>query len=274
MAHRLRRTMLYLLILIPIGYLGIGIYLYFCQDSLIFFPSRIPTSQMLPQAEAEGFEPWLNADGECIGWQSKEGSPEDVLLVFHGNGGVALDGRWYRERARSAGNWKTFLMEYPGYGNRDGIPSEKSFTEAGVEALDLLAQMPGRRIWMLGGSLGSGTASATVARRPDKVAGLLLVTPFNSLVATAAHHYPWFQISLFLRTRFDSEKNLSGYSGPVAFLVSANDTTVPATLGRKLYDGYAGRKRLWIDPEGDHDVSGLENARWPEIVAWLQTGAH
>ena len=58
----------------------------------------------------------------------------------------------------------------------------------------------------------------------------------------------------------------------MAFFLSANDTTVPAALGRKLYEGYGGRKRLWIDPEGNHDVSGLLDKEWAEIARWLAGG--
>src|SRR5690606_14790649 len=108
---------------------------------------------------------------------------------------------------------------------------------------------------------------------PGQIAGLILVTPFDSLVGAAAFHYPWLPVSLFLKTRFDSVKNLAAYPGPVAFLLSEQDTTTPVVLGKKLYDSYPGRKRLWVDPEGDHDVSSLQDAEWPRIVEWLQGGA-
>lgn len=271
MARRLRSLMIYLL-LIPIGFLVIGTILYFQQDSMIFFPVRVPMSELQPKAEAAGFESWLNKRGEFLGWQSKDGNPENALLVMHGNGGVAVDCAWYRERARHAsGDWKTYLLEYPGYGNREGKCSEKSFTAAGMEAVDELAA-PGRKVWVLGFSLGSGVAAATARERPDKIAGLLMMVPFNSIAGMAAFRYPWLPPKLlFLKTHFDSEKNLASYSGPVAFVIAARDRTVPPGMGKKLYEGYKGPKRMWIDPEGDHDVSAIEAAHWPEIVSWLSS---
>ncbi len=262
--------MIYFLLL-PIGYLVICAILYFQQDNMVFLPSRYSFAQLEERANAEGFAPWMNVRGERIGWQSKLGNSENVLLVFNGNGGCALDRSYYREYGRgSSGDWKTFLLEYPGYGSREGRPSEEALTEAALEAVDALAATPGRKIWVLGESLGSGTACVAVKARPENIAGLLLVTPFNSLVAAAARHYPWLPVSFLLRTRFDSEKNLANYPGPVAFFLGAKDVTVPAALGQKLYDGYSGRKRLWVDPEGNHDVSGLLEAQWPEIAGWLE----
>lgn len=263
-----------IILLIPVfaifGYMAVGGVLYFGQDALVFAAARQPVPQMEARARAEGFEPWFNAAGMPIGWQSVDGDPQEVLLVFHGNGGHALmDTVFHRICRKHAQNWKLFLMEYPGYGNREGEPSEESLTRAGVEAVDLLASQPGRRIRLLGYSLGSGVACATVRERPGKIAALFLLTPFNSLVETAAFHYPWVPVSSFLKTRFDSEKNLAGYPGPVCFIVATKDTVVPAVLGQKLYDGYAGRKRLWIEPERDHDATGVLDAEWTEIVGWM-----
>lgn len=266
------RSLMTLLLLIPIGYLAICAILYFVQDRMVFLPSRNTAEQLDERSKKRGFEPWLNAKGERIGWQSVKGSTDNVLLVFNGNGGCAIDRAYYREYCEeSPGDWKTYLLEYPGYGTRDGAPSEKSVTAAAVEAIDTLAT-PGRKIWLLGESLGSGTACAAIKARGEKIAGLMLVTPFNSVVAAAAGRYPWLPISLLLRTRFESDKNLARYPGPVAILLAAKDTTVPAALGQKLYDGYEGRKRLWIEPEGNHDVSPLLDTEWPRIVEWLQAG--
>lgn len=271
MARRLLRLMIYLLLLLPLGYLVLSGFLYFRQDEMVFHPTRYSLEESKNRAAAEGFAPWRNAAGDLIGWQSLDGNPAEVLLVLHGNGGSALSRTHYREACRNhPGDWKTFILEYPGYGSRDGQPSESALTAAACEAVDVLAAEPGRTIWLLGESLGTGTASATVRERPDAIAGVILVTPFNSLTATAAYHHPWFPVQYFLRTRFASDENLADYPGPVAFLLGAKDETVPATLGRKLFEGYHGRKRLWVDPEGTHDLSAFREAKWPEIVDWLQ----
>ncbi|CAN5757430.1 alpha/beta hydrolase [soil metagenome] len=268
---RWRRYLLAAVAVLVVAYLVVGACLYFQQDQLIFMPKRLPLAQMQERAAALQFEPWMNAQGEQIGWQSEAGDPNNVILVFSGQGANAFSQSGIRVFcSHHSSNWKTFLMEYPGYANREGKPSEASFTAAGVEAVDTLAAVPGRKIWLLGQSLGSGVACATVRERGDKIAGLLLLTPFNSLVATASSYYPLLPISPILRTRFDSDKNLANYPGPVAIFVSGRDTTIPPALSQQLYDGYHGRKRLWLDPESDHDVGSLLRQKWGEIVNWLQ----
>ncbi|HRJ73188.1 MAG TPA: alpha/beta hydrolase, partial [Terrimicrobiaceae bacterium] len=162
------KSLVNFLLIVPLGYLVACAVLYFRQDSMIFVPDRGTEAEQDPLADAEGFEPWTNARGERIGWKSRDGDDANVLLVFSGNGGYALRRTYYREFCRkNAGNWRTFLLEYPGYGFRPGQPSESSLTAAAVEALDGLSASPGRKIRVLGVSLGSGVACAAVSRRPQ-----------------------------------------------------------------------------------------------------------
>ncbi len=267
------KSLMNVLLVVPLGYLVICAVLYFRQDRMIFVPDSGTEAEQDPLADAEGFEPWINAKGERIGWKSRDGDEANVLLVLSGNGGCAINRTYYRGYCRgNPGNWKTFLLEYPGYGIRPGTPSEPALTAAAVDALDLLSDVPGREIRVLGVSLGSGVACAVAARRPQAISGLILETPFNSLVAAAQGRYPWLPVAVLSRTRFASDENLRHFPGPVAFIVGERDTTVPAALGRKLYEGYPGRKKLWSAPDADHDVSDFLQAEWNQILAWLEGG--
>lgn len=268
-----RSSIVALLLLIPIGYLAICALLYFGQDSLVFVPTRGTAAALDEVAKKKDFLPWTNAAGQRIGWKSAGGDPNNALLIFNGNGGNALMRTYYQEYTAKDGNWKVFLLEYPGYGAREGQSSEKSLTAAALEAFDLLAAVPNRKVWILGESLGSGVACAVAAQRASRVAGLILVTPYDRLTSVGQGHYPWLPVTWLLRTRFDSIKNLQNYPGPVAIAVAGADTVVPPERARGLYDNYPGRKRLWSVPHVNHDVSGfLDQGGWQEIVQWLQAG--
>ncbi len=269
-----RRQLITVPLLLIGGYLAICAVLYFRQDSLVFFPRHASMSELEATARSVGFEPWTNADGDRIGWRSRDGDPTNVLLICHGNGGFALHRNYFAYANRAADGSarpQTYLLEYPGYGAREGSPSEASLTAAAVEAIDTLAaKAPAPRITLLGQSLGSGVASAAAARRPAPIAAIILITPFNSLVGAAHDHYPWVPVPWLLRTRFDSETNLAAFPGPIAFIVAEQDRTVPARLGQQLYDGYPGTKRLWLIPDAHHNDTDRLLADWPEVWTWLQ----
>ena len=75
-----------------------------------------------------------------------------------------------------------------------------------------------------------------------------------------------------LRERFPAEDYLRDYHGPLAVLVAGRDTVVPEKFGRRLYDGYAGPKRLWEFPNANHDSLMVQPPEvWKQIVAFWKT---
>lgn len=264
--------MINLLLVVPLGYLGVLAVLYFNQDNMVFLP-KTDTEENLDRIAAEkGFAPWKNAKGERIGWQSLKGDESKALLICNGNAGYALGRAYYRPYLKEQGYTpRVYILEYPGYGVRPGPANEKNLTAAAVDAFDTLASVPGREIQVLGESLGSGVASALAAQRPDKIAGLILVTPYDSLTNAASSHYPWLPISLLLRTRFDSTENLKKYPGPVAIIVGEGDRTVPTRLGLKLYEDYQGRKKMWLVPGAGHNCSEFIGSQWSQVDGFLRS---
>ncbi|MFA7343638.1 MAG: alpha/beta fold hydrolase [Terrimicrobiaceae bacterium] len=101
------------------------------------------------------------------------------------------------------------------------------------------------RLVVVGESLGTGVAAQAAKMRPDKVRGIILITPFESMVSAAAHHYPWLPVRLLLLDRFDSPAALKKFPGPVAIIVADADDTTPPDGARRLFAALAGPKKLW-----------------------------
>ncbi len=238
------------------SYLGIVLYLAGCQRSLLYYPARDSSDKLRAQAARIGMEPWHNHQGEIIGWKTSGDATADAWLVMHGNGGYALHREYILPALQQAYRGQPvsiYLLEYPGYGARKGKPSEKSLTAAANEALALLTST-NRRIFVVGESLGSGVASRLAGDHPDQVAGVLLITPFASLVEVASFHYPLMPVSWLLRDRFASAEALTRYHGPVFILLAEFDEVVPARFGQKLYDHYHGPKRVFQQDGRNHNT--------------------
>jgi pimeloyl-ACP methyl ester carboxylesterase len=242
------------------------------QRSLIYFPTRASEQDLLSEAAGQGLGPWRDDSGALIGWQAGEGHVGRRMLVFHGNAGYALHRSYFVDGfGEPDGGWRVYLFEYPGYGARAGSPSERDIKSAASRALQQLLDEDPHPVYLLGESLGSGVASYLAGEFPQQVAGLLLVTPFTSLVDVAAYHYAWLPVGSLMRDRYDSVAALSRYGGPVAFLLAGRDEIVPAQLGRQLYNGYTGPKLLRVEPGAGHNSLPLHAGAgwWREVSAFL-----
>lgn len=257
--------------LAAIVYFGLALFLAVAQRRMMYFPLRCSEAEVLRFAAREGLLPWRNEAGELIGWQPANAQAQgNALLLFHGNAGFAAH-RSYFVQGFSP-EWTVYLFEYPSYGARPGSPSEARFVSAAESAFLQLGRERAGRIFLGGESLGGGVACHLAAKHPDRVAGLFLATPFSSLTDVARHHYPFFPVRWLMRDRYDCARLLKKYSGPLAVLLAGQDEVVPAHLGRKLFEGYTGPKRLWVQEAATHNTLDYTPARpwWREVIRFLE----
>ncbi len=259
-----------------LAWLGLVVLVATNQRSMIYFPQQAELSALEPQAREAGWQPWRDSQGNYLGWSRPAPGPgpaRAALVILHGNGDMALPRTALYGPLLDAASWGSSLdlhvLEYPGYGARPGEPSEQALVQAAAEALDTLPS--GQPVILLGESLGTGVASLAAASRPEQVSGLLLVTPFDSLVSAAAHHYPFLPVGWILRDRFDSAGALQGFRGPVAILLAGQDEVVPAELGRRLHEGLPGPKMLReVASAGHNNVAPqFPPEGWREMLNFL-----
>lgn len=242
------------------------------QRSLLYFPTRDSESALLAVARSAGLQPWRDGTGAIIGWKSatRAQPAANRLVVFHGNAGYALNRTYYVEgfeQLDAGRTWEVYLFEYPGYGARPGELGEASFNAAALAAIRTLAEADARPISVLGESIGSGPACFLAKAEPQRISGVVLITPFRRLLDVAAHHYPFLPVRLILRDRWDNATALADFRGRLAVRLAGEDEIIPTAHGRQLFDGFAGPKRLWIEPDSNHN--GLDYR--PGHPIWRET---
>lgn len=256
-------------------WLGLLLYLALAQRSMIYFPSHLDEAAAAAIAAEQGLEPWRDGARRVIGLKklapSADRRPRAAVLVVHGNGGQAVHRRNYAKLPQAAPGraLSVYLLEYPGYGARDGTPSQDALIAAAREAVALIpADEP---LIVLGESLGTGVAAALAAAAPERVTGLLLVTPFDSLASVAQHHYPLLPVRWIMRDRYPAAEWLVDYRGPAVFLLAGADDVVPAKFGETLFDGYTGPKsKMVVEAAGHNDVTELLTTdQWREALGFV-----
>lgn len=214
------------------------------QRKVIYYPSH--------HTDTNGLEPWI-VDGNTIGYARTVKNPVNVWLFIHGNGGQAAD-RAYALQCFSTSD-SVFILEYPGYGNRNGLPGRESFDAAAEAAYrELRRSYPNVPLCVVGESIGSGPASslAGMQRQPDKI---VLVVPFDTLASVAKDHFPLIPVKLLLLDRWDNIEALGGYSGKLEIYGAIDDKIIPISHARALATAFP-RALLHEIPGGHND--------WPQ----------
>lgn len=251
--------------------IGLPLVVFLAQDALIFHPQSISGAR---RAEIAQRHPRVTsvflptADGTRVhAWHVGSGSP--LLLYFGGN---AEEVSWMIEAALAeAPGTSWLLMDYRGYGQSEGSPSEKALVADALALYDYAARLPGvdgKRIFAFGRSLGSGPAVALAAERP--LAGLVLVTPFDSLVAVAKRYYWFLPVDWMLKHRFDSIALAPRLKTPLLCLIAERDEVIPAAHAERLYESWGGPKRKVLLPGANHNTTDSAPQFWPAIREFLQ----
>jgi len=242
--------------------------LYFLQDRLIFFPQRLDdayraeTAARFPAAQ----EIFIDAtDGTRLhAWHV--GSGPDLVLYFGGNAeevSTMLESTGVRTPGVS---W--LLTDYRGYGASGGSPSEKNLVSDALRWHQYAThELHAKRVFAFGRSLGSGVAVALAARRP--LAGVILVTPFDSLLAVAKRHYPYLPVQWLLRHRFDSIALAPGLGTPMLCLIAGSDELIPPAHAERLFGAWKGPKRKLVLAGAPHNDTDAAPEFWPAVERFL-----
>jgi len=253
-------------------YLAVCVVVAIFQRRLLYLPPVYTSEQVEQLARTARLERWMVPSGQAIGMKrlSSQQPAAGRVLIIYGNGSCATACAHYADVIQDVAAFDVFIVEYPGYADRPGSPNQKSLFRAADEAFQLLAT--NKPVYLVGESLGTGVAAFLAGTHPDQIAGVVLFAPYNRLADAAQYHYPILPVHLMLLDRFPSEDYLRNYHGPVGVLVAGKDQVVPEKLGRRLYNGYAGPKRLWEFPLDDHGtvMERLPNV-WKEIITFLQS---
>ena len=255
--------------------IGLPVFLYFYQEKMLFFPTP-PVGGVQRPARGEVEEVRLaTADGvQLNGWfvrsDADHGSGGVPLVIYFG--GNAEDLSWLVGIADRFGGHSLLLVNYRGYGGSGGRPGESALFADALLAYDYAIQHWGldrSRIVAMGRSLGSGVAVHLAARRP--LAGVILVSPYDSVRSVAQSIYQWLPVGLLLKHPFDSLSRAGNLNVPLLCLVAGNDGVIPRAHSKRLFDAWGSTDKRWAEVRGaDHDGVSGEPVYWDEIASFLR----
>jgi uncharacterized protein len=241
------------------------------QRKILYFPAQYSQVQQEQLLAGLDMQAWPSVDN-IHGVISSISQPnvKGTVLVFHGNAGAALHRAYYIEALQPLG-YRVIVAEYPGYGARNGSPSEEVLVEDGIATANMALDEFKGPLFLCGESLGSGVVAGIVASGKVPVKGLLLVTPFDVMAKVAQHHYWYFLAKWLIQDKYDNVSKLRNYQGRTAILVAGEDEVIPNRRTMALFDALPGQKKLWHFEHAGHNSIPMEpgNPWWRETMAFI-----
>lgn len=273
----MHRSLLRILAMLAAAYVLCCLMVGWWQRKLIYFPPKLTPAEVQSYADQNRLQPWTNTAGARIAWwrpaRSDAPPSRGVALLSHGNAGSAAGRAYLFDPIQEALPLDVVILEYPGYADRAGEPSQPSFLSAADELLaGITNRWPNRPVYLVGESLGSGVAGYLAGAHPEVIKGVLLLVPFNNFTTAGSTHYPWLPVPWLLQDKYPSDEWLRNYPGPLGIVVGEIDDIVPPHLGRALYEGFAGPKRLWSFPADHFDACEREAEWWRMAFGFLEVG--
>jgi alpha-beta hydrolase superfamily lysophospholipase len=228
------------------------------QNKMLYYPSQSVPSQESLAADNIAF--WPSGVEGYRGYISTAAvnSRRGTVVVFHGNAGTASD-RVYYVKALVPLGFRVILAEYPAYGGRKGGLGEAAFVNDARETLHLAMEKCGRPIFLLGESLGCGVAASAAKDASVPIEGIVLITPWDTLLSVAKEKFPWLPVSLFLRDKYDTVDNMKAFKGRIAIVAADRDEVIPVRHALALYESLPGSRKMWV-------IQGAGHNDWPELV--------
>jgi len=258
-----------------LAYSGYLAALYLRQDGMVFPTRPLDTARL---AAIRNYARTLErvtltaSDGTALAGyflprSRPEGRPAPAVLYFCGN--AEEQTAFFLWAPGALPDLSLFGLDYRGYGASAGRPTETALKADALAAYDALAARlgPDVPIAVMGRSLGCALAAHVAASR--RTAGLVLVTPFDSLAAVGRDAHPFAPVALLLKYPFDMAPDAARVTAPTLMLVAGADTLIPPRHAARL-------AKLWAGPKETRTIDGATHggildspAYWPTIRHFL-----
>ena len=236
MLKKLRKNLLQLVLIIFFLYFFVLVFLFFYQRNLLYHPNEDNYSEDKILVDIKKVKILTSDNIELLGWYHEKNLKNyKTLVYFHGNAG-SLENRIHKLNHFQDMNINFLIIAWRGFSGNNGKPTEKGLYEDGKSAINWLAQkgVNEKKIILYGESLGTGVATHLAQNK--SYAGIILETPFTSMIDAAKNFYPYIPVNFLLKDKFENYKKIKNINSPILVMHGEADQIVPFLMGKKIYE--------------------------------------
>lgn len=257
------------IVILLAGILSVGGLRFFSRKLLYF-----PVSRAGAVVTGKGVEEVALslADGVVLrGWViEKDVDRLPFLFYFGGNAEeVSLNIAEYREKV----NANVVLVNYRGYGDSSGRPSEGALKADALAVYDEIAGRYGLSpedcgAW--GRSLGSSMAAYLVWQRG--LGRLILTCPFDSIERVATGFYPAWLVAMVLTDPHRTVDFAGEIGVETLILAASDDEIIPMERTRALYDALGNDRQMVVIQDAGHNTISAFKGYYDAVNLFLGNG--
>ena len=248
-----------LILIIFCFYFIVLVFLYFYQRNLLYHPNENNYSGDKISVDIEKVKITTSDNIELLGWYHEKNLKDfKTLIFFHGNAG-SLENRIHKLNHFQDMNINFLIIAWRGFSGNRGKPSEQGLYEDGKSAINWLIKkgVSEKNLVLYGESLGTGVATHLAQNK--SFAGVILETPFTSMIDTAKKFYPYIPVNLILKDKFENYKKIKNINSPILVMHGEIDQIVPFSMGKKIYEIANKPKYSHFTKYDDHMMEYDEN---------------
>ena len=225
-----------ILLIFILVYFIILISTYIFQRNLLYHPTENNYSgdQIVVSIEKVKIK---TQDGiELMSWYHEKNLDNyKTVLFLHGNAG-SLENRIHKINHFKDMNINFLIIAWRGFSGNKGKPTEKGLYEDARSAVAWLKSkgVVENNIIIYGESLGTGVATEIAQNK--KFAGIILESPFTSMIDAGKNIYPYLPVKLLLKDKYESKKKIKNIRSPILVMHGKVDNIVPFHMGKKMYE--------------------------------------
>jgi len=170
---------------------------------------------------------------------------------LHGNAGT-LENRIHKINHFEKINVNFLLVAWRGFSGNKGKPTEKGLYEDARSAVKWLEEkgIKKNNIILYGESLGTGVV--TEIAQNENFAGVILESPFTSMIDAGKDKYPFLPVKILLKDKYESDKKIKNIKSPVLIMHGKVDKIVPFHMGQTMYELANEPKYSYFSEYDDH----------------------
>jgi len=248
-----------ILLTLALIYIFIVISTYIFQRNLLYHPKENNYYGDEILVPVERIKITTSDNIELLAWYHKKNINDfKTILFLHGNAG-SLENRIHKINHFKEMKINFLIIAWRGFSGNKGAPTEKGLYEDARSTVRWLKRqgVDEKNIILYGESLGTGIA-VEIAQNKN-FAGIILESPFTSMIDAGEDKYPFLPVRFLLKDKYESDKKIKNIKSPILIMHGKVDNIVPFHMGKRIYELANKPKYSYFSEYDDHMMEYNEN---------------